>query len=102
MEPAGRDEPPVETAPSAPATLRDALRRSPVGCANPSLLAKEERDACLERLGAGAKDAPFIQPPMDPDKRREFDQKSAAQEQMRIYRETGVYPGLREALKAAK
>lgn len=84
------------------ADLRNALRRGAVGCANLALLRKDERQGCLEKLGAGAKDAPFIPPPIARDKSRGFDEKVAAQEQMRIYRETGIYPGMREALKAAR
>lgn len=86
----------------APADLRNALRRGVVGCANLALLSKDERQGCLEKLGAGAKDAPFIPPPIARDKSRGFDEKVAAQEQMRIYRQTGIYPGMREALKAAR
>lgn len=97
--------PPTVPSPSsagAPADLRNALRRGAVGCANLSLLSKDERQGCLEKLGAGAKDAPFIPPPIAGDKSRGFDEKVAAQEQMRIYRRTGIYPGMREALKAAR
>lgn len=86
----------------APADVRNALRRGAVGCANPTLLSKAEREGCLEKLGAGAKDAPFIPPPIAKDKLRAFDEKVAAQEQTRIYRQTGIYPGVREALKAAR
>lgn len=93
---------PSPAAPGPPADLRNALRRSAVGCANPTLLSKVEREACLEKLGAGAKDAPFIPPPIAKDKLRGFEEKTAAQEQMRIYRQTGIYPGLREALKDAR
>ena len=93
---------PSPAAPGPPADLRNALRRSAVGCANPTLLSKVEREACLEKLGAGAKDTPFIPPPIAKDKRRGFEEKTAAQEQMRIYRQTGIYPGLREALKDAR
>lgn len=60
--------------PAAPAAdLRNALRRGAVGCANPSLLSKDERAACLEALGRGARDAPFIEPPIAPDKKSEWD-----------------------------
>lgn len=61
--------PPVTGAP-APATpdLRRALRGGAVGCANLSLLSKAEREACQEKLGAGAKDAPYIPPPIAADK----------------------------------
>lgn len=93
--------PPGKAAPAGPATpapvpsdVRDALRRGPVGCANPDLLSKEERDACLERLGAGAKDAPFIEPPMSRDKRRAFDAAAAKKEAYRRYREGNVPPGV--------
>lgn len=93
---------PAPMAAGPPADLRTALRRSAVGCANPALLTKVEREACLDKLGAGAKDAPFIAPPIAKDKLRSFEEKTAAQEQMRIYRQTGIYPGLREALKDAR
>lgn len=79
---------------TAPATQPNALRRSAVGCANPSLLGKAERDACLDRLGAGAKDAPFIEPPISRDKRRAFDEAAARKERMREYKAAPVPPGL--------
>ncbi|MES3030611.1 MAG: hypothetical protein V4820_22480 [Pseudomonadota bacterium] len=93
---------PSPALPGPPAALSNALRRGAVGCANPTLLSKVEREACLEKLGAGAKDAPFIPPPIAKDKLRGFEEKTAAQENMRIYRQTGIYPGLREALKDAR
>lgn len=93
---------PSPASPGPPTDLRNALRRGGVGCANPTLLSKVEREACLEKLGAGAKDAPFIPPPIAKDKLRGFEEKTAAQENMRIYRQTGIYPGLREALKDAR
>lgn len=61
-----------------------------------------ERQACLEKLGAYAKDTSFIPPPLAKDRLRGFDEKVAAQEQMRIYRRTNIYPGMREALRAAR
>lgn len=102
IAPPGAATPPGPAVPAAPSNIRNALRRGAVGCANPALLSPEEQDACLERLGAGAEETPFIEAPMSRDKRRSFDEKVAASERMRVYRETGVYPGLREALKAAK
>ena len=105
--PAGADDPSSALPPSpAPAdgsvALRKALRSSGVGCANPDLLAPAERQACLEKLGAYAKDTSFIPPPLAKDRLRGFDEKVAAQEQMRIYRRTNIYPGMREALRAAR
>lgn len=98
--PEGAIAPPDQTAPSGPARpmpvpseVREALRRGVVGCANPNLLSQEERDACLERLGAGAKDAPFIEPPMSRDKRRAFDAAARKKEAYRRYKEGNVPPG---------
>lgn len=44
--------------------VRTALRHSPVGCANPLAvgLNRAERELCDEKLGKGAKDAPFYEP----------------------------------------
>ncbi|MFN3515460.1 MAG: hypothetical protein ACK41C_20625 [Phenylobacterium sp.] len=68
--------------------LRQALRRGAVGCANAEAvrLTKAERDACDETFGAGAKDAPFIEPPMAPDKRRAFDAAAARKEAYQEYK----------------
>lgn len=83
-------------APAAPA-VSSALRLSPVGCANPHLLTKAERERCLERLGAGAKDAPFYEPPMSRDKRKAFNEAAARKQAYRKYKEgnlpVGVSPG---------
>lgn len=70
--------PPVPGAPAPPpADLRQALRRGAVGCGNLALLSREEREACQEKLGAGAKDAPFIAAPIAADKKGEFDKAAA-------------------------
>ena len=73
--------------------LRNALRRGAVGCANPTLLSKAEREACLEKLGAGAKDAPFIPPPMSADKRQAFDEAAAKKEAYQRYKRQNIPPG---------
>ncbi|UTP41307.1 hypothetical protein M9M90_09065 [Phenylobacterium sp. LH3H17] len=87
---------PAPAAPAGPATGA-ALRLSPVGCANPQLLSKAERDRCLERLGAGARDAPYYEPPMSRDKRKAFDEAAARKQAYRKYKEAnlpnGVSPG---------
>ena len=82
--------------------MRQALRRGAAGCANPDLLDRAEREDCLEAFGKEAASAAFIAPPMARDKRAGFDEKVAAREQMRIYRETGIYSGMRDAYKAAR
>ncbi len=87
---------PAPVAPAAPSVSR-ALRLSPVGCANLQLLTKAERERCLERLGAGARDAPFYEPPMSRDKRSAFDEAADRKQAYRKYKEanlpTGVSPG---------
>ena len=85
-------EPAAPGAPAPPADLRQALRRGAAGCANPALLSPEEREACEERLGAGAKDAPFFQPPMDPRKRQAFDEAAAKKEAYQRYKRGNVPP----------
>ncbi|MBP6877283.1 MAG: hypothetical protein KBC34_04615 [Phenylobacterium sp.] len=88
------EQPAPGGAPAPPADLRQALRRGPAGCANPALLSREEREACEERLGAGAKDAPFLQPPMDPRKRQAFDEAAAKKEAYQRYKRGNVPPGI--------
>lgn len=86
--------------PAAPAELddgvRSALRNGALGCANQEALAldKRARARCLERLGAGAKDAPFIPAPLAKDKQAEFDKAAARKEADRKYREAPIPPGL--------
>lgn len=55
--------------------LGAALRRSGVGCANGRAfgLNREERERCAEKLGAQARDAPFLPAPIDPGKRAYYD-----------------------------
>lgn len=92
--PRGQDaRPDTPSAAAAPEGLRNALRRSAVGCANPERLTRAEREACLERLGAGAKDAPFIEPPMSRDKRMAFDRAAASKEAYRKYKEGNLPVG---------
>lgn len=95
--PADQAGAPATGAPAAPAPsgLREALRRSAVGCANADavILDKAERERCMEVFGKGAKDAPFIPPPMAPDKRRAFDAAAARKEANRRYRESNIPAG---------
>ena len=69
--------PPQAGAAAPPPGLSGALRRGTAGCAHPDLLSRDERAACLERLGRGARDAPFIPPPIAADKKREWDEAAA-------------------------
>lgn len=76
--------------------LREALRRSVVGCANGEAvgLTRRERERCNERLGEGAKDAPFIPAPMAAAKRAGFDAAAAAKTRKREWRERAVPVGI--------
>lgn len=64
--------------------LRTVLRAGDVGCANIDAVGmnRAERDACDERLGQGAKDAPFIHPGvgMSRAKKAEFDAAASARQ----------------------
>jgi hypothetical protein len=79
--------------------LRGALRRSTVGCANREAvgLTRRENEACDERLGAGAKDAPYIPAPMAGAKRERFDARAAKKERDRKWREEGMPVGTQGA-----
>jgi hypothetical protein len=76
--------------------MRAILRDSAAGCANAEAvsLSRREREACAERFGKGAKDAPFIPPPMSRDKRRAFDAAAARKEAYVKYKEGNVPPGV--------
>lgn len=87
--------PPVAGASAPPSPdLRQALRKGTFGCSSPALLSREEREACQERLGAGAKDTPFIAPPMDPRKRQAFNEAAAKKEAYQRYKRGNVPPGI--------
>lgn len=86
-------------APRPPGTaeqIRGILRNSVVGCANADAvsLGHRERAGCDERFGKGAKDAPFIEPPMSRDKRRAFDAAAARKEAYVKYKESNLPPGV--------
>lgn len=76
--------------------LRDALRRSSVGCANdPAVgLNRREKENCIERLGKDAKDAPFIQAPIAGAKREAFDATAARKDRDRAWREAPMPIGI--------
>jgi hypothetical protein len=67
-----------------------------VGCANRNAvgLTRREREACDDRGGAGAGQAAFIEPPMDPDKRRAWDAAAARKALARRRKEGAVPPGV--------
>ncbi|WP_374576285.1 hypothetical protein [Phenylobacterium sp.] len=90
---------PAPAAAAAPAALdeavRNALRNGAPGCADAKALRLDKRaqDRCLERLGAGAKDAPFFPAPLSKEKQAAFDEAAEAKANCRKYRQ-GMPPGL--------
>ena len=87
---------PAPNPPGPKDQLRNALRAGTPGCANADsvILNKTERENCLERLGRGAKDAPFIEPPMSRDKRMAFDKAAARKQAYRDYKEANMPSGV--------
>jgi hypothetical protein len=90
--PTPREPPPASHAPVQPRItvqpspgnqLTTALRGGLVGCANPQLLTPAERDRCMERLGRGAAQAPYIAPPLPPAKQAAFDRAAQAKARSR-------------------
>lgn len=82
--------PPRYTVQPSPGTqLSTTLRGSLVGCANPSLLSRSERERCQEKLGRGVGEVPALPPPSDPA----FDRAAAAKDASRRAREAGVPVG---------
>jgi hypothetical protein len=77
--------------------LSAVLRRSAIGCANPTAagLSRAEREACEERLGTGSKAAPYL--PADaslpPDKRAILQGAAARREADYRYKHGNVPPG---------
>lgn len=76
--------------------LRQALRGSPVGCANRGVvgLTRQEREACDEAYGRGRALETFIEPPMDPAKRAAFDAAAARKATARRRKEAPPPPGI--------
>lgn len=73
------------------ANVRGALR-SRVGCDSPGLT-RAERDACLERFGAGARDAPFLGLGVERGKASELAAAAARRERDFKYQRSAGPPG---------
>lgn len=67
-----------EAAPNG--ALSAALRGGAIGCANPVLLSRRERERCEDRLGRGAATAAAIPAPIEPAKRAYYDAVVAAKD----------------------
>jgi hypothetical protein len=66
--------------PPPPSNAVRATLRTTLGCNDLKLpgLSREDRTACLERLGRGARDAPYLAQPLSAEKRAALDQAGAA------------------------
>ena len=84
----------VTVQPSPGSQLSSALRGGGVGCANPGLLSPAERERCVERLGRGAGEAPYIPPAIGAAKQAGFDRAGQARLQARREKEAGVPLGV--------
>jgi hypothetical protein len=80
---------PREPAPPAapPEAVRNVLRTT-LGCAD-ARLSRDERAGCQERLGRGARDAPYFAPPLSAEKRAGLEQAGAAKLAARAAAERG-------------
>jgi hypothetical protein len=88
---------PVAVKPPPPPTAAtpDALRatlRATLGCneARLSGAAREDRAGCLERLGRGARDAPYLPPALSPETRAALDKAGAAKMAEKNYAESAA------------
>jgi hypothetical protein len=90
--PAKPSRPRITVEPSPATQLSTTLRRSLVGCANPALLGPEDRDACLARLGRGAREAAYLPPGVSAEKQAALQAGAAAADRTVRRREAGL-PG---------
>jgi hypothetical protein len=86
--------PRITVLPTPAGQLAAVLRASPLGCANPSILTREEREACLARLGRGAAGAPYLPPAMDRAKQAGFEAAGAARDRNIRLKEAPVPTGV--------
>jgi hypothetical protein len=96
--------PPSPAAELQKGEVRNALQGL-VGCANPDLagLTRAQRAKCDERLAAGAKEAPFIEPgaTLSREKRGLLDKAAAGREADRRYRDGVAAPGVTQSMGGA-
>ena len=74
---AGPAAPKAAAQPPPPSNAVRAMLRTTLGCTDVRL-SRDERAGCLERLGRGARDAPYIGQPLSGEKRAAYDQAGAA------------------------
>jgi hypothetical protein len=79
-----------------------ATLRTTLGCTEQRMAAmgREERAGCLERLGRGAQDAPYLAPPLSPEKRGLLEQAGAAKMAQKLAAERALPGAVPETGKA--
>jgi hypothetical protein len=92
---------PAQAQATAPAAVRDAAQppppsdalraslRTTLGC-SAAQLSRDEQAACFERLGRGARDAPYLQQPLSAEKRAALDEVGSAKQANRAMLEQPV------------
>jgi hypothetical protein len=83
-------QPRITVTPSPSSQISQALRRGLVGCANPSLLSPGERDRCLEQLGRGAAEAPYLPPAIGAAKQADLERAGQTKLERRREKEAAV------------
>jgi hypothetical protein len=79
-----------QQAPAPPDAVRNLLRAT-LGCAD-ARLSRDERAGCQERLGRGARDAPYLAPALSPEKRAMLEQAGTAKMAQKLAAERAL-PG---------
>jgi hypothetical protein len=72
--------PRITVQPTPAGQMARILRKSPIGCANLAILSRDDRQACLARLGRGAAEAPYLARALGREKRAAFEAAAAAHE----------------------
>jgi hypothetical protein len=91
-----REEAGASLPPGGRAMLSEALRKGGAGCPQAELvgLSAREREACLERLGAGARTAAYQGQGLDAAKQKALDLAAARKAAYLRYRNAPIAPGL--------
>jgi hypothetical protein len=86
--------PRITVQPSPAGELATVLRGSAIGCANPAILSREEREACETRFGRGAGEAPYLPPALDRGKQATLERAGAARDRAVRAREAPMPAGV--------
>jgi hypothetical protein len=95
--PQQREPPQQATPPALPPQVRNALKLGPLGCDRADFLSlsRAEREACEDRLAAGARDAPYLPPGKTAARRAELQAEGARKDALVRRKEAPLAPGIR-------